>query len=106
MSPQRKAKILSSLAAGNQIRRFWNGPNVGGYLSHRLEGVKNLRESEVDALVAEGFLEFVTGSYVGRYANLRLKDSVSLSQIAPCRGGSYHVFTLGADKCSVCGVSR
>ena len=57
MTNERREKILNSLREGNSIRRHWKGANLSGYLSHNLEGVKRLRENEVEELKKEGLLE-------------------------------------------------
>ena len=55
LTHKRREQILASLNAGNLIYRHWSG----GKLSHRLEGVGNLREAEVTALWYEKLLEVV-----------------------------------------------
>lgn len=59
MSPARKNRIMESLKAGNFIQRYWNGANSSGYLMHKLEGVRVLRESEVEELRKAGVPEIV-----------------------------------------------
>ena len=76
MSPKRKQSILDSLQAGNSIRRSWKGANFSGYLSHRLHGIKRLRESEVEQLRKEGIIEVIQRSEAGYsfpFAPYRLK---------------------------------
>lgn len=106
MKPQRREKILASLCAGNEIQRVWSGTRRRGHLSHRLEGVNNLRESEVEALKNDGLIQLAGKSSALRFSNLRLKEGALRSHMVSCRGVNFHVFTLGADKCSVCGALR
>lgn len=49
----RKNLIIQSLMKGNKIIRLWKGPSSNGRLSHQLDGIKNLREKEVDELRKE-----------------------------------------------------
>lgn len=49
MTPKRYEAILASLREGNGIHRHWVG-DVGGRLKHRLEGIRNLKESEFEEL--------------------------------------------------------
>jgi hypothetical protein len=74
MTKERKEKIISSLKAGNTIRRYWQGGNTYGYLSHRLEGVKNLKEKEVEELRKENLLETFRDSYGVTFPPMRIKS--------------------------------
>lgn len=53
MTPKRREAIMTSLKAGNVIRRYWNGAESNGYLSHKLEGIRNLRQAEAKELEHE-----------------------------------------------------
>lgn len=77
MTAKRRAAILSALQNGAVIRRHWKGANVG-YLSHRLDGIKNLRESECDELRREGLLEFTGNSGRRIFYDLRLKSDAKV----------------------------
>ena len=72
MTPQRKAKILASLEAGNHIFRSWKGGYRSGYLSHNLKNISNLRESEVKELCKEIKLEPVKTKPFGPFCSLQL----------------------------------
>jgi hypothetical protein len=56
LSEKRREAILASLRSGNWIFRRWSGTNRAGYLMHSLEGINNLRETEVDELRNGGII--------------------------------------------------
>ena len=84
MSPKRRQAIFDSLQAGNSIRRSWKGANFSGYLSHRLHGIKRLRESEVEQLRKEGIIEVIQMNEPGYsfpFAPYRLKNKAVAERV-------------------------
>lgn len=77
MTVKRRAAILSALQGGAVIRRVWSGSRNVGYLSYRLAGIENLRESECDELRRDGLLEVVKASSPLGYNALRLKSGAA-----------------------------
>lgn len=75
MTLKRREQILSSLRAGNLIYRSWSGGN-NGYLRHELQGIKRLREEEVNSL--RGELELILGR--GRFGSFALRKEEKKEQ--------------------------
>lgn len=57
LSEKRKEKILAAMAGGEPIHRQWRGSDTSGYLTHWIEGVGTIKESECDQLRREGLVE-------------------------------------------------
>jgi len=87
----------------------WKRPRNGQTLSHcgRWE-IRPVRGTRIKVLSYELLLE---GEVVAERATvkacklhaIRLNDD---NNVPLCKGEGYHVFALGADRCSVCGWNR